>query len=176
MLRLGSKGVQMVFLALCVALGGADAAHGADTVYLLATGQQQGSIRGDATLPAFRDHIEVYEIHHLIRAESGTKEHEPLIFTKQIDRSSPNLYRAMDTNELLTLEFKYVRRSFEGQIEQFYNVRLISARIVGIEPITRNNLEPENLQLPHMERVRANYQRIEISHLPSGGGAILEPR
>lgn len=175
MRRFDVKPAPAGLLALCVVLAGGSAALAADDIFLLAAGQVQGAIRGEVTSPQFQDHIEVNEIHHLIRAEGSVQIHEPLIFTKRVDRSSPNLYLALDKSELLTLEFKFTRRTPTGTTEVFYTVRLTNARIEAIEPISRNNLEPANLNLPHMERVRVNYQRIEIAHV-TGGGVILDVR
>ena len=149
----------------------------ANTIHLFATGATQGTIEGDSPITSLgrENSIVVYEVHHLITREGTTRKHEPLVFMKRVDKSSPQLYRALDTAESLALEFRYYRPdpSGAGAEQQYYTLRLTNAQVAAIEPVTRNVLEQANSSLPDMERVRETYQQITITYVDGGIEAIL---
>jgi len=158
--------------AAALGLGGQEA-RAAELAYLQLTGGIQGPILGDATVVQQANRIEAIEIHHLIRRDPGNGRmvHEPFIFTKRVDRSTVNLFRAMDTNETLTAIFRYYRPdpSGTGQILLYYVVTLTDAVIVAIEPIKGDVLDPVLGFMPDRERVRMMYGRIRIEFPPDGG-------
>ena len=160
-------------LGAATALGlGLQEARAAEATYLSLTGATQGLIRGDTVRIQYPNHIEVTEIHHLVRKDSvsGRVVHEPFIFTKRLDRSTVNLFRALDTGESLTAVSKYERPSpsGDGTLEQHYTVTLLNAQIVAIEPIKGDILDPNQALMPDRERVRMIYQRIRIDFPPDG--------
>ena len=163
-------------LGAAAALGlGSQEARAAGNAFLQLTGASQGQIRGDSTRVQYPNHIEVNEIHHLVRQDSGSGRvvHEPFIFTKQVDRSTVNLFRALDTGESLTAVFKYERTDQTGQSQQYYTVTLLNAVIVAIEPIKGDTFDSVQSQFPDRERVRMIYQRIRIE-FPSDGNESHE--
>jgi type VI secretion system Hcp family effector len=171
---------RLVRLSLSIAFviaGWSSSADAALDTYLIASGAKQGAIPGDVTAKGFENSIEVNEAHHLIQNSSGVSTtHEPFIFTKQVDRASTKLFRALDTVESLSMEFKFTRPSASGTVEIYYNIRLTNARIVAIEPITPSNLDPASVSLPSQERVRVVYDQISIRYMPTGDEVILSGR
>lgn len=143
-------------------------ARAADIVYLELTCATQGSIRGNSVAPGREHKIEAYELHHLIREEPGNPRliHEPLIFTKRVDRSSVNLYTAMSNTESCTAHFRFYRPDpgGSGMVEQYRRITLANARIVAIEPITADVFDPASAQLPDRERIRMVYGSITIEY------------
>jgi len=164
-----------ILLVTAVAALLAPEGFAAQIIYLAAQGATQGNIPGDSTAKGHEGSIEVYEVHHLILNEAGKKKHEPVVFTKRVDRASPPLYRALDTGEPLTLEFRYFRLASDGSgaEEHFYTIRLTGARLTAIEPVTRNVFEAQNQQLPNMERLRVVYQQMEITYQITGASVVL---
>jgi type VI secretion system secreted protein Hcp len=137
--------------------------------YLTLTGEVQGAIRGSVTLAGRLDTIEISEVHHLIHRPVsggivGAQTHEPFIFTKRIDRSTVNLYRALNTGERLTAIFRYYAVDSVGAEIQHYTIELRGALIVAIEPIKADNLDAQTSARPDTERVRMVYQEITVRY------------
>ncbi len=157
--------------AAALGLGGQEA-RAAELAFLQLTGGVQGPILGDAAQVQQANRIEANEIHHLIRRDPGNGRmvHEPFIFTKKVDRSTVNLFRAMDTNETLTAIFRYYRQDpGTGQSQQYYTITLTDAVIVAIEPIKGDVYDPVQALMWDRERVRMMYGRIRIEFPPDGG-------
>ena len=137
--------------------------------YLTLTGEVQGAIRGSVTIASRLDTIEIIEVHHLIHRPVsggvvGAQTHEPFIFTKRIDRSTVNLYRALNTGERLTAIFRYYVPDSVGSEIQHYTIELRGALIVAIEPIKADTLDAQTSARPDAERVRMVYQEITIRY------------
>jgi len=137
--------------------------------YLTLTGEVQGAIRGSVTLAGRLDTIEISEVHHLIHRPViggivGAQTHEPFIFTKRIDRSTVNLYRALNTGERLAAIFRYYAFDSAGAEIQHYTIELRGALIVAIEPIKADVLDTQISARPDTERVRMVYQEITVRY------------
>ena len=137
--------------------------------YLTLTGEVQGAIRGSVTLAGRVDTIEISEVHHLIHRPVsggvvGAQTHEPFIFTKRIDRSTVNLYRALNTGERLSAIFRYYVSDSVGAEIQNYTIELRGALIVAIEPIKADILDAQTIGRPDTERVRMVYQEITVRY------------
>ena len=150
-------------------------AWAAQNVYVRVVGAVQDWIIGDSTVTSLdrEDHIEALEYHHLMEIPEGGSaiDHQTVIITKRIDRSSPQLLQAMDTNEQLTeVIFRFFRPSpsGDGTTQEYLNVILTSARIVSIEPLSPDTLNPETASRPATERIRFSYGTIETTYLPTG--------
>ncbi len=56
---------------------------------------------------------------------TGTRIHTPFLFTKEIDSSSPYLYKAVTTGQTLkSAEFKWYRINDAGQEVEYFNTKL----------------------------------------------------
>ena len=137
--------------------------------YLTLTGEVQGAIRGSVTSAGRVDTIEISEVHHLIHRPVsggvvGAQTHEPFIFTKRIDRSTVNLYRALNTGERLSAIFRYYVPDSVGAEIQNYTIELRGALIVAIEPIKADVLDAQTSARPDTERVRMVYQEITVRY------------
>lgn len=101
---------------------------------------------------------------------TGQRVHEPFKITKVIDKSSPLLFRALSSGELLTtVEFKLYRASEQGMMEQhYYTITLTDAVIVDITAYMPNYQDPQNQHLTHMEDVFFTYREITKTHEIAG--------
>src|SRR5437764_13583259 len=78
--------------------------------YLSATGQKQGQIKGSVTQKGREGFIAVYAVNHEIISPrdaasglpTGKRQHKPFVIRKEIDKSSPLLFKVFVTNETLT--------------------------------------------------------------------------
>jgi type VI secretion system secreted protein Hcp len=146
---------------------------GALNAYLTLAGQIQGTIDGGVTLANREGTIEVYGFSHLIfspRSQAtglltGQRQHEPLRFTKQVDRSTPLLMNAWVNNEKLTqFELRFYRPLQSGGEENYYTIILTNAYIVSIRQEILNNKYPDNLNYPVFEHVTVVYDSIEWAY------------
>ena len=93
---------------------------------------------------------------------TGTRIHTPFLFTKEIDASSPYLYKAVTTGQTLRqAEFKWYRINDAGQEVEYFNMLLEGVRIVSISPTMAS---PEDKNNNHLESVELRYEKITWKH------------
>lgn len=162
-----------VLAVVLVALFSATEAGAALNAYLTLSGAGQGDITGDVIEAGREGTILVSEIHHLMHIPvdpttgqpSAALQHEPFVFTKQVDRATVNMYQALSNLESLTATFKYYRSDPQtGQLQEYFSIQLTNALLIAIEPIKAEIQDPANTAFPDMERVRMTYQEILITH------------
>ena len=62
---------------------------------------------------------------------TGTRIHTPFLFTKEIDSSSPYLYKAVTTGQTLkSAEFKWYKINDAGQEVEYFNTKLENVKVV----------------------------------------------
>lgn len=143
--------------------------------YLVLKGAVQGSIKGNVIQKGREGWIEVNAYHHGISSPrdmatgqaSGKRQHGQLKITKQIDQSTPLLYKALCTNENLTeFELKFFSPNTLGQgggsgVEtNSFKIVLKNASIVSINEEMLHNKMPENTAIPVLEQVCFVYEKI----------------
>ncbi len=142
------------------------------------TGETQGLIQGSVTQAGREGTIQGLEYHHLVEipvdaasgAPAGRPVHQVVIFTKAVDRSTVNLWRAFGDGENLTkVEFMFYRLNPVGTEELYYKVTLTDAKVVALEPITPHVRDAEFENFPDQERIRLDYRLIKVE-FPSDGG------
>ncbi|MDE9555147.1 Hcp family type VI secretion system effector [Xenorhabdus bovienii] len=146
-------------------------------IYLSLNGKKQGLISaGCSTLDSIGnryqkghgDQIQVLSLNHSIMRQQNVS-HNPIQFVKPIDKSSPLLAMAIDSNESLNGAFIFYRTSQTGQLELFYEVKITEATISEISctyPHSINDFDA----MPY-ERVILNYKSISWSHVTAGTSA-----
>lgn len=156
----------------------------ANLIYLTLIGEKQGLISsGCSTLDSIgnrfqqghEDQIQVLSLDHVINREQNVN-HQPLAFTKPIDKSSPLLGVAISNNESMTAVFSMYRTNSTGVIEDFYGIKLTGATLVDIASMYPNSIENNNL-IPS-ERVLLKYKSITWEHKIAGtsGYSIWDER
>ncbi|PYQ73845.1 MAG: type VI secretion system tube protein Hcp [Acidobacteria bacterium] len=142
--------------------------------YLKLKGQKQGDIKGSVAERNREGSIMVIAVNHEVASPrdaatgqaSGKRMHKPLVITKELDRSSPQLYNALTTNENIpewTLEFS--RPDPRGAEKTSFTIKLTNATISNIEFFMPNNKEPELMKLNEYEQVAFTYEKIEWTWL-----------
>ncbi|QIZ52678.1 Hcp family type VI secretion system effector [Dickeya zeae] len=143
-------------------------------IYLTLEGSQQGLISsgcstfdsiGNRYQSGHEDQIQVLGLSHSITREDNIA-HHPIQLTKPIDKSSPLLGMSITSNEKLTASFFFYRTNSAGQLEIFYELKLIDARIVDVSSSYPHSIN-SNEALPY-EIVRLKYKSIEWSHKTAG--------
>ena len=100
---------------------------------------------------------------------SGQRTHRPVTVTKIFDKSSPLLYNALCSGELLTnVEIKWYRTSASGTQEHYFTIKLVDAVIVDIKGYMPNCQDPANASFTHLEDVSFSYRSITWNHEVAG--------
>ena len=100
---------------------------------------------------------------------TGQRVHNPLIFTKRYDKSSPLLYEALCRGErLVTVEIKWYRTTMEGTMEHYFTHKLEDALIVDIQAIMELTTNTELGFRDHEEKISMTYRKIEWEHEVAG--------
>ncbi len=145
--------------------------------FLKLKGQIQGDIKGGVTQKGREGKIMVIAFNHEVQAPidsatglaTGRKIHHPFVITKEIDKATPLLYKALTTNETLTMwELQCFAIKSTGQEINNYTVQLTNAKIIGIRSLMLNNKIPENSKMPIMDEVSFVYEKIEWTWVDGG--------
>ena len=137
--------------------------------YLWLKSTAQGEIRGSVTQAGREGSIMVIAANHQVTSPrdaasglpSGKRQHAPFTITKEVDVSSPLLYRALANDENIEQwKLDFWRPSRSGKEFQFYTVELLNASISEIRFEMLNNQYPENMQHREREHVSFCYQKI----------------
>src|SRR5690606_2502768 len=106
---------------------------------------------------------------------TGTRKHEYLRVTKFIDKSSPLLLNAVAAPTELEVELSFYRTPDEtsaGEPVHYYTIRLQRAKIVSIETVSPNILDPSVEGFMPYEVVTFTYGQIQADHVVCGTNAI----
>ncbi|MDX7986200.1 Hcp family type VI secretion system effector [Xenorhabdus sp. 12] len=146
-------------------------------IYLTLNGKKQGLISaGCSTLESIgnryqkghEDQIQVLSLNHSISRQQNVS-HQPVQFVKPIDKSSPLLAMAIDSNESLDGKFIFYRTSQTGQLELFYEVKITEATIMDVSCIYPHSINDFD-SMPY-EKVVLNYKSIAWNHITAGTSA-----
>jgi type VI secretion system secreted protein Hcp len=136
-------------------------------LHLELTGEKQGKIEGSCDMTGREGTIFVTSLNHAVTIPyrlggvggqslaTGKRIHEPLTITKDLDKSSPKLYMALTTGEVITdLTLKWYRISKQGTEEHYFTTQLEDAIIVSISPSVAEGSGS------HMESISFAYKKI----------------
>ena len=91
---------------------------------------------------------------------TGTRIHTPFLFTKEIDSSSPYLYKAVTTGQTLkSAEFKWYKINDAGQEVEYFNTKLENVKVVKVNPEMYDVKDPSKEKHNHLERVELRYEK-----------------
>jgi type VI secretion system secreted protein Hcp len=154
--RAESMKTNLSFMAFTAAFALSLTVYGASDAYLLCKGEMQGIIEGSCDRAGREGLIVVNAVNHAVYTPrdpatglgSGKITHQPLRFTKEVDKASPKLMQALLTNERLSMfELGYWRVSPEGTELEAYRIELKGARIISINQEMLHNKMDEFVQL-----------------------------
>lgn len=141
------------------------------------TSEAQGEIKGSVTQAGREDSIMVIGYSHEVDSPrdaasglpTGKRQHKPLIVTKEIDKSTPLLMRALINNENITdMELWFWEPERSGKELLYYTIQLQNARIVNIQQEMLNNRYPENRRHKEREHISFVYQTITWNYMDGG--------
>ena len=123
------------------------------------------------------DFIQVQAFDHLVTIPrdpqsgqpTGQRVHKPMMITKVFDKSSPLIFAALTTGELLPkCLIKWYRTTADGIQEHYFSTELEDAIIVDVRSYMPQCQDPGEAHLTHMEDVYFTYRKITWTHEVSG--------
>lgn len=92
---------------------------------------------------------------------TGTRVHAPFEFSKEIDSSTPYLYKAVTTGQTLkSAEFKWYRIDDAGQEVEYFNTILEKVRVVKVASKMHDVKDPTKEKQNHLEQVQLRYEKV----------------
>ncbi len=129
---------------------------GADIIGAVDVKDREGSIEVIA-----QDHCVYIPTDNNTGKLTGTRIHTPFRFTKEIDSSSPDLYKAVTTGQTLpSAMFKWYRINDAGQEVEYFNTKLENVKLVRISPKMHDIKDPSKEKHNHLEEIELRYEKI----------------
>jgi len=124
----------------------------AEPGYLFLEGEKQGKFDCDFTkghktveggIPFLSFASEVNAPRDIATGQaSGRRQFKPVVFTKQLDSTSPMFWQAITQNEMIKkAEFRFFRIQKTGQMELYYTVTLEKANLSSVKMIMATESE-----------------------------------
>jgi len=104
-------------------------------------GTKQGTFKGEASLVAGKDYIPVLRFTYQVTSPrdaatglpTGKRQHMPVVITKTLDATSPQIFGALVTNEVLTkVTIEFITTSTDGKELAYYVITLKNATVSDI--------------------------------------------
>ncbi|MFP5596939.1 Hcp family type VI secretion system effector [Kluyvera sp. 142486] len=92
---------------------------------------------------------------------TGTRQHSSMMIEKEVDSSTPYLYKAAATGQTLnSAEIKFYRINDAGQEVAYYSVLMENVKITGVNCGVPNCKLAANDKMNHVESVSLQYEKI----------------
>ncbi len=145
--------------------------------FMWITGKSQGPIEGSVDLKDTKGSIELYSYDHKVAIPrspdtglyKGRRLHHEITVCKETDKSTPKLYQALCTGEVLTdvIMSWYRFMDVKGPVK-LYTVMIENSIITCIKPWIPNRMDPSYEGYYHMENVSFSYEKITWTWEPDG--------
>lgn len=138
-------------------------------VYLWLYDEEDKLVKGGVDVNGREGSIELVGMQHdvsiptddLTGATTAMRQHEAYTFEKEIDRSSPLLYRALTMGRTLKKAiFRYYRINYNGIEEEYFNAILENVKICHVVPIMFDIKDADFEKHGHIEHVGLRYEKI----------------
>jgi type VI secretion system secreted protein Hcp len=141
----------------------------ATPIYLWLKDDGGTDLKGSVDVKDREGSIEVVSQDHSVYISSddntgkltSTRTHSPFVFTKEIDASSPYLYKAVTTGQTLSsAEFKWFRINRNGDEAEYFNATLEKVKVVKVSPKMHDVKDPDKAKHSHLEEIELRYEKI----------------
>lgn len=143
-------------------------------VYLWLKDDGGADIKGSVDVTGRECSIEVLAINHSVSLPTdnntgkiaGKRIHNSFGFDKEIDSSSPYLYKAICTGQTLdSAEFRYYRINDAGQEELYFTATLEAVKVVSVMPLMYDIKSAYGEARNHLEAIELRYEKITWRYL-----------
>ncbi|PBI79079.1 Hcp1 family type VI secretion system effector [Rahnella victoriana] len=137
--------------------------------YLWLRDDRGEAIRGSVDIRGREGSIEVLGLNHSVSIPtdnltgkvSAIREHAPYTFDKEIDASSPYLYKATTSGQKFqSAEMKFYRINDAGQEEEYFSAFMEGVRVVSIGPMMYDIKSAYGEKRNHLEMIELIYEKI----------------
>ena len=100
---------------------------------------------------------------------TGKRMHKAFVITKEVDKSSPLLYKLIASNETLsevTIQFMRPNAGPTGQEQAILTVTLTNASLAGIKSVQPDSDKADTRALPEKEEIRSPIRK-SSGHRPT---------
>jgi len=141
--------------------------------YVTIRGAKQGIFKGQSSTKQHQNEIQGLQFISLLTSPrdaatgqaTGKRQYAPIVFTKEWDASSPQIFEAAATNELLSLvEFDFVRSTPDGRESVYETIKLTDATISSVKHYIGFPDAGEPPDSRALEDVGITFRKIEISN------------
>jgi type VI secretion system secreted protein Hcp len=148
--------------------------HMAIPVYLWLKNDGGADIKGSVSVAEREGSIEVLALTHSVSIPTddntgkltGTRIHDPFVFTKEIDSSSVYLLKAVTQGQTLkSAEFKWYCINEAGQEVVNYTALLENVKVVNVESKMHDIKDPSKEKHNHLEEVELRYEKITWNYM-----------
>lgn len=131
-------------------------------------------IKGNVDLNGREGSIEVSELMHSIEQVTDPLNgkitakslHSSYSFMKEIDNSSPFLYKALSTGQTLkSAVFRFYRINYNGQEQEYFRTTLEEVKVIEIEPLMMDVKNHHWEKHNHTEYIDFSYKKITWHYL-----------
>ena len=142
--------------------------------YVTIEGTKQGKFKGDNPNKAHKDQITGLAFDYAVIAPrdpasglpTGKRQHKPVTITKRWDAATPQLFKALVTNEVLKwVKIEFVKTSSAGKEYVYHKLTLTDATVVDIH-------QHANAETLEQEDVSFIFRKIEIENVDGKTVAI----
>jgi type VI secretion system secreted protein Hcp len=173
----------MYFLPAVLTMLALSVPASAANIYCTVVGAKQGKFQGDPGVRSGDNQIAVYALTEDVKVpydaasgqSTGRRQHSPLTIIKELDKSSPQFFTAVVSNEILrsvtcTMYRGATNGSGNGAARAYYKIALTNATIVEVKDSGDGvNGAAEG---DERERISFVYQKIELTDLESNTAAV----
>ena len=130
-------------------------------------------IKGSVTVSGREGSVEVVAFDHAVKIPTdantgkltGTRVHEPIVFTKETDASTPYLYKAVSSGQTLkAVEIRWYKIDDAGKEKEYFNTKLENVKVVGVTPKMHDIKSPAFEKHNHLESIELRYEKITWSY------------
>ena len=142
--------------------------------FLELEGNQQGVIESSIVRSGKEDMIQFFTFDHQLHLQAdqrggytaAERRHEPIVISKEIDKATPSLYKALCTGEKIkSAKFRwFATLGSRNEEQQIYSITITDAKIIGIETIMPDTRETAEGHINLSERVMFAYENIIWSY------------
>lgn len=149
--------------------------------YVTIEGTRQGAFKGESVREAHSSKIAGLSYRHEITSPrdvatgqaSGKRQHGPITITKEWGASSPQIFQALVTNEVLkSVLFEFFHTTPDGLEEVYQTVKIVDATVSKLSQMTGtgesagSSKTTATYDTHELEEVSFTYRRIEVENLP----------
>ncbi len=163
-------------------------ANAAYQFYVSVEGTKQGKLKGEAPQDKHKDELVGLAYNYEVMSPTsvgrggtglptGKRQHSPITITKEWGASSPQLFQALVTNEVLkSVVMNFYHVDPNGQDVLFYTVKLTNAYVSKIRSYVDFNSVSDFTGMNELEEVSFTFQKIEITNAEAKTSAMDDVR